>query len=80
MIGARLGLVAKNADDSLWLVDLPSMQKELLFKKDAARLPLDKLEFLSTYADREGNLWFGTKRDGLFRARRYQQKDSAGNR
>jgi signal transduction histidine kinase/ligand-binding sensor domain-containing protein len=70
MIGGRLGLVAKSVEDELWLVDLPSMQKELLFKRDAGALPLEKLEFLSTYADREGNLWFGTKRDGLYRARK----------
>lgn len=70
MIGARLALVAKDADESLWLVDLPSMQKELLLKKGDSSFPIDKLEFLSTYADGEGNLWFGTKRDGLFRARR----------
>ena len=70
MVGARLGIVAKNADDELWLIDLPSMRKELLFRKDAGSLPREKLEFLSTYADREGNLWFGTKRDGLFRARK----------
>ena len=70
MIGARLGLVAKDADESLWLVDLPSMQKELLLKKAAGSFPLDKLEFLSTYADGEGNLWFGTTRNGLFRARK----------
>lgn len=70
MIGARLGLVAKDVNDALWLVDLPLMQKELLLKKFAGPFPLDKLEFLSTYADGEGNLWFGTKRDGLFRARK----------
>lgn len=70
MVGARLGLVAKEADESLWLVNLPSLQKELLIKKSAGSFPLDKLEFLSTYSDGEGNLWFGTKRDGLFRARR----------
>ncbi len=70
MIGARLGLVAKGTDGELWLVDLPSMQKELLLRKAAGSLPLDKLEFSSTYADGEDNLWFGTKRDGLFRARK----------
>ena len=70
MVGLRLGLVAKDADESLWLVDLPSMQKELLLKKGDGSFPLDKLAFLSTYADREGNLWFGTISDGLFRARK----------
>ena len=70
MIGARLVLVSKDEHDALWLVDLPSMRKELLLKKNTGPLPLDKLEFLSTYSDGEGNLWFGTKRDGLFRARK----------
>ena len=70
MVGERLGLVAKDADESHWLVDLPSMRKELLLKKGDGSFPLDKIEFLSTYADREGNLWFGTIRDGLFRARK----------
>jgi signal transduction histidine kinase/ligand-binding sensor domain-containing protein len=70
MIGSRLALVAKDANDALWLIDLPSLQKELLLKKAAGAFPLDKLEFLSTYADGEGNLWFGTSRDGLFRARK----------
>ncbi|MEP6947131.1 MAG: two-component regulator propeller domain-containing protein [Acidobacteriota bacterium] len=71
MVGERLGLVAKDVDGSLWLIDLPSMHKELLLKKNSiASFPLDKIEFLSTYADREGDLWFGTKRDGLFRARK----------
>ncbi len=70
MTGSRLGLVAKDADGSLWLVDLPAMRKELLFKKAAVPPPLDKAEILSTYADGEGNLWFGTRRDGLFKARK----------
>lgn len=70
MTGARFGLVAKDADGSLWLVDLPSMRKELLLKKDAVPPPFEREEILSTYADGEGNLWFGTVRDGLFRARK----------
>jgi hypothetical protein len=37
MTGSRLGLIAKDADGSLWLVDLPSMQKELLLKKPPFR-------------------------------------------
>ncbi len=70
MTGSRLGLVAKDADGSLWLVDLPSMQKELLLKKAAVPPPLERAEILSTYQDGEDNLWFGTTRDGLFRARK----------
>jgi signal transduction histidine kinase/ligand-binding sensor domain-containing protein len=68
--GSRLGLIAKDSDGALWLVELPSMQKELLLKKAAVLPLLDKAETLSTYQDNEGNLWFGTRRDGLFRARK----------
>ncbi|HVE56233.1 MAG TPA: two-component regulator propeller domain-containing protein [Pyrinomonadaceae bacterium] len=69
--GARLALVAKDEEGALWLVDLPSMQKELLLRKDAVPPPLLKsAETFSTYADGEGDLWFGTSRDGLFRARK----------
>ena len=70
MTGSRLGLVAKDAAGALWLVDLPSMQKELLLKKAAVPPPLERAEIISTYRDGEGNLWFGTLRDGLFRARK----------
>ena len=70
MTGSRFGVVARDADGSLWLIDLPSMRKELLFKKAVVPPPLDKAETLSTYQDGEGNLWFGTVRDGLFRARK----------
>jgi signal transduction histidine kinase/ligand-binding sensor domain-containing protein len=70
MTGSRLGLVAKDADGSLWLVDLPSMQKELLLKKAAVPPPLERAEIASTYRDGEDNLWFGTMHDGLFRARK----------
>jgi streptogramin lyase len=70
IVGAKLGLVSKDSDEALWLVDLPSLQKDLLLKGTGGTFPRDKLEFLSTYADEEGNLWFGTKRDGLFRARK----------
>ena len=51
MTGSQLGLVAKDAAGALWLVDLPSMQKELLLKKNAVPPPLEKAEILSTYQD-----------------------------
>ena len=70
MTGWRFGLVAKDTDGSVWLVDLPSLQKQLLLKKDVVPPPLAKAEILSTYTDGEGNLWFGTTRDGLFRVRK----------
>ena len=85
MTGARLALVAKDADGSFWLVDLPSMQKELLLKKAAVPPPLQRGEISSVYTDGEGNLWFGTGRDGLFRARKqiitaYSQADGIADK
>ena len=68
--GARLALAAKDADGAFWLVDLPAMNKELLFKKSVFPPSLERVETSSTYADGEGNLWFGTRRDGLFRVRK----------
>jgi ligand-binding sensor domain-containing protein len=70
MTGSQLGLIAKDAGGALWLVDLPSMKKELLLKKGAVPPPLVETEIFSTYRDGEGNLWFGSFRDGLFRARK----------
>ncbi len=83
--GARLSLVAKDADGALWLIDLPALRKELLFKKTAVPPPFDKAEISSSYADAEGNLWFGTKRDGLLRARKqivtaYSEADGIGDK
>jgi hypothetical protein len=70
MTGVQLSLVAKDEYGSLWLVDLPSMRRELLLKKDAVPPLLDASEVEATYRDGEGNLWFGTRRGGLFRARK----------
>jgi signal transduction histidine kinase/ligand-binding sensor domain-containing protein len=83
--GARLALVSKDSEGSLWLVDLPSMKKQLLLTKAAAPPPLVRAEILSTFADSEGNLWFGTTRDGLFRTRKqvitaYSEADGIANK
>ena len=85
MTGLRLGLIAKDEYGSLWLVDLPAMRKELLLKNAAVLPLLDKEEIYSTYTDGEGNLWFGTRRDGLFRARKqivtnYSEADGISNK
>jgi signal transduction histidine kinase/ligand-binding sensor domain-containing protein len=52
-------------DDSLWLTDLDSMQSHLM-----AQQPPEGLKNQNCYADREGNYWFGTLRNGLYRARK----------
>lgn len=70
IVGARLGLIAKDADESVWLIELPSMQRQLLSNKAVGPLPRDRSEVLSSYADDEGGIWFGTKRGGLLRARK----------
>ncbi len=66
--GQQLGLTAKDADGALWLIELPSMRKEILFKKTPPAL--DRSEILAVHRDGESNLWFGSRRDGLFRARK----------
>lgn len=52
--GTRLGLFAKDTDGTLWLVDLPSLQKQLLSRKDLGSFSRDRSELLSAYADGEG--------------------------
>jgi signal transduction histidine kinase/ligand-binding sensor domain-containing protein len=52
-------------DGSLWLTDLDSMNSQLVTQK----LP-EGFDLFLAYADREGNYWFGTWLNGLFRARR----------
>ncbi len=78
--GAKLSLVSWDGKDSLLLTDLATMQNELLLKTPADRpfetgdiyppVAIDDTIFKSSYQDDEGNLWFGTMRDGLFRARK----------
>src|SRR5262245_66540010 len=47
----------------LWLTDLDSMHSHLV-----AQQPPEGLIIQISYADREGNLWFGSLRNGLYRA------------
>ncbi len=56
---------SRKKDGSLWLTDLASMQSQLVAQK-----PPEGLDTFVAYADREGNYWFGTWLNGLFRARR----------
>ena len=50
---------------ALWLTDLNSMQSELMAQHSPEGLGIQL-----TYADREGDIWFGTLYDGLYRARK----------
>lgn len=79
--GAKLNLVSWDGKDSLWLTDLATLRSDLLFKVPADAPPTtgdiyppyettgDNM-FLSSYQDSEGDLWFGTLRGGLYRARK----------
>jgi len=49
---------------ALWLTDLDTMQNHLISQQ-----PPEGLTYYTSYADREGNIWFGTLYNGLYRAR-----------
>jgi signal transduction histidine kinase/ligand-binding sensor domain-containing protein len=67
LVFGRLPMQAfsRKNDGSLWLTDLDSMQSQLVKQK-----PPEGFDLIIAYADREGNYWFGTGLNGLFRARR----------
>jgi signal transduction histidine kinase/ligand-binding sensor domain-containing protein len=52
-------------EGALWLTDLDSMQSHRV-----AAAPPDGLKIHVSYADKEGNYWFGTLLNGLYRARK----------
>ncbi len=54
-----------NKEGALWLTDLDSMQNHLV-----AQQPPKELKIQVSYADKEGNYWFGTLLNGLYRARK----------
>ncbi len=64
--GARLNLISKDKQGALWLTDLKTMRNELLTRQPPASLT----EIHIGYEDREGNVWFGSLRNGLFRVRK----------
>lgn len=68
--GVGLQLISKDARGALWLTDLSSMQNELLLPETAQEVKVITDAAHSALRDGEGNLWFGTVRDGLLRARR----------
>ncbi|HYW71717.1 MAG TPA: two-component regulator propeller domain-containing protein [Pyrinomonadaceae bacterium] len=80
--GVRCRLMTVDRDGQVWLTDLTDMRSSALGKN----LPADLAPGFSLgYEDREGNLWFGTNRTGLWRARKqfiagYSKPDGlAGN-
>ncbi len=80
LLGAKLRLISRDEQGSLWLTDLETIRNELIFRKSADSSPKtggiitsnqDGAENLFTaYQDGEDNFWFGTLRNGLFRARK----------
>jgi len=57
--------VSRDAAGRLWLTDLQSGQSQLLSQQTP-----EGFEVWCAYADNEGNYWFATVKNGLFRARR----------
>ena len=84
VVGAKTSLVSWDGRDSLLLTDLETMRSELLAKTPADLTPTTgdlyppfsagESPFRSSYQDTEGNLWFGTIRGGLYRARKQAVK------
>src|SRR5262245_43655971 len=65
LVYGRLPLQALITSDGgdLYLTNLESMQTQLVTRKPPEGAPV-----YTSYADREGNIWFGTLTNGLFRA------------
>ncbi len=60
-----LQAISRDATGGLWLTDLDSMQSRIM-----SAHPPEGLDTYISYADNEGNYWFRTISDGLFRARK----------
>ncbi len=58
-------VVTRDATGRLWLTELQSMQSQLLSQQEP-----EGFKSGAGFADSEGNYWFDTKGNGLFRARR----------
>ena len=77
--GEKITLISWDGKDSLWLTDLATMKNELFLKiPDTPQETGDiyppyeggASAFQSLFQDSEGNLWIGTLRGGLYRARK----------
>jgi signal transduction histidine kinase/ligand-binding sensor domain-containing protein len=66
--GARTSFISKDRQGAVWLTDLETMRSQ--FVGGNVPTPITAPGNAVGYEDREGNLWFGTTREGLFRARK----------
>ena len=63
---AGISLVSKDKKGGLWLMDLKTFKSKLLTQQPTETLT----NIHARFEDREGNLWFGTISNGLFRFRK----------
>jgi signal transduction histidine kinase/ligand-binding sensor domain-containing protein len=65
--GARVSVLSRDEHGSFWLTDVHTMASQML----GNNVPASVVDSgVSGYEDREGNIWFGTTRNGLHRARK----------
>lgn len=64
--GARVSVLSKDEHGSFWLTDVHTMSSQMLGNNVSTSF----MEAGTGYEDREGNIWFGTTRSGLLRARK----------
>jgi signal transduction histidine kinase/ligand-binding sensor domain-containing protein len=68
-----LQAISSSADGGLWLIDIETHQRQLIARLPPAlrrEFPAITGELFMAYGDREGNLWLGTLRNGLYRLRK----------
>jgi ligand-binding sensor domain-containing protein len=64
--GLRPGVLTRDDQGTVWLTGIETWQHQLISKPSSA--PVIDWSNAFAYEDREGNLWFGSDREGLFRA------------
>jgi len=68
VLSEPLKLLSKDKQGALWITDLQTMRNELIARHPPT--PLFEIHPGASHEDREGNLWLGTFRDGLFKVRK----------
>jgi signal transduction histidine kinase/ligand-binding sensor domain-containing protein len=62
----KISLLSKDTAGAIWLTDLEEMRSELVTRQAAGSFNM----VTHAYEDREGSIWIGTMREGLYRLRR----------